>query len=351
MVSFTISFIFGYENRYETLDYDNSEHLFRFLLVYSISLVLCVIFPFIDKSGWLYVSVAIALALFSNSIIGITTVSGFITISSILSNNPDPKVFFVYILSAMLSIAVFKNIDENFDVTLSILISQIGLFILESCCFIFLENKDINAEMFILPTVNIVINSLVLFYTLKYFNDNVANKQRNRYAYINDQEYSVLVELKEKSKDEYMRSIHTAYLTERIAKACNADVDLAKNLAYYHRIKYAFGYSQNEMKDFVVSHKFPPEAAKTLLEFYDKNKPLIKKEACIVFLSDKLISTLGNIFTEDNKKVINYNELIDSLLSKQYIIDALEESDLSKKDYKYISEIMKKETLYYDFLR
>lgn len=349
--AFFMTFVYGYEFNSDGLDYDNRERPYRFLLAYCCSLILSLLFPFIDRGGWLFVSLGIALALFSNSVVGICMVSELITVSTLLSQSPGLYTFLVYFMAAVISIVVFKNIDENFNVGGSIFISMTSLFVLEVAGFIFLENKEFSAEQFIYPIVNIVINSIIMFVVLKYFNEYVVNRFRNRYLELNDQENATLISLREKSEEEYWRSIHTAYLTERIANACGLNVDVAKNLAYYHRIKPAFSYSEEEMVDFVMKNHFPPEAAKTLLDFSDKSKPIIIKEAAVVYLSDKLMSTLMMIFKKNKKQVVDYKELIEALLMKQQIQDALEDSQLSRSDFNNVREIMLREVLYYDFLR
>lgn len=344
-------FVYLYEYFKDSFDNDNKEHLYRFLIVYGASLILSVVFPFMDKSGWPFIVISVSLVLFSNLYIGAFFSSGLLMISCLLSSDGDCITYVVYFMASMIALVVFHSLDENFNATVSIFITVLSLFMLETAGFIFLENEELSAEQFIMPIVNIAINTMTLFWVLKYYNENIANRYRNKYMELNDQEYSQLIRLKEKSIDEYFRSIHTAYLTERIAKACDCNVEVAKNLAYYHRIKKVFEYTQNDIKRFVIDNGFPPEAARAVVEFSDKNAMLIHKESCIVYLSDKLISTLMAIFSKDKKASVNYDELIDTLLDKQYINEALENSDLSRKDYRTIRHIMKQETLYYDFLR
>ena len=346
-----LTFSFYYELLHKAFDYDNSEHLYRFLIVYEISLVLSLLYPFSERSGWMFTALCVSIALFSNSLVSVFASTGLIGITTLLSGQADVKTFIVHFLSAMIAVALFRSIDEYFKVSFSIFMSMLSLFVLETAGFIFLENKELSFEQFIMPIVNVAINTIVLFWILKYFNDTIANRYRNKYLELNDQEYSALAKLKEVSKEEYLRSIHTAYLAERIAIVCGCNVDMAKNLAYYHRIKKCFEYDHDGMVNFVKENNFPPEAAETVVEFSDKTAPLIKKEACIVYLSDKLISSIMQIFAADNQKKVDYGELIDTLLDKHYIKNALIDSDMSQRDMKNVREIMKRETLYYDFLR
>lgn len=349
--SIFLVYIFIFELKKDNLDNDNSEHIYRFLVVYSVSLICSLFFPFIDSAGWPFLAIAACLYIFSNAYIGLYAVSGLIMISSMLSNSHMLETFLVYIIASLIGIMIIRTVDENENVTISLFLSVFSLFILEIAGFVFSKNEKLSAEQFIMPIVNVAINTIFIFWILKYYNENVKNRYKNRYLELNDQEYSQLIKLKEKSKEEYFRSIHTAYLTERIATACNCNVDIAKNLAYYHRIKRVFSLSQNDVKRFVVENEFPPEAAHALIEFFDKNVVLERKEACIVFLCDKLIQTLMLIFEKNSKATVNYDEIIDTILDKPSINASLSNSDLSKKDYNIIREIMKKETLYYDFLR
>jgi membrane-associated HD superfamily phosphohydrolase len=191
----------------------------------------------------------------------------------------------------------------------------------------------------------------LIFLCLKYFNEKVANKYRNKYLELNDQSYSVLLELKEKSVSEYFRSIHTAYLTERIANAVGCDVDAAKNCAYYHRIKKAFSYSLEDIRKFVKEHEFPPKAQETLLEYLSKSQKFDSREVCIVYITDMFISSLLTIFSKDSKAKVDYKDLIDTILNKDYVKKNISESRLTLNDLKLIREIVLRETLYYDFLR
>ena len=353
---FSLAFSLGliyfllYSLKTDRLDYDNAEHPYRFLVVYMSGLLLTVLFPMIDKKGWIFLTIAISIALFSNTIIAFYVISSFIVLTVLLAGT-DIVAVAVYFLASFLGILLFQDIDKQFKVTASIFLSVLFLAILEIAGFVMLDNSKLDAEQFIMPIVNIAINSIAMFFCLKYFNTTVANRYRNKYLELNDQEYSALIELKNVSKEEYYRSIHTAYLAERMANKIGCDVDVTKNCAYYHRIKKAFNLSEKECEEFVVKNQFPPKASKQLLEFLDKNSRLVSKEACIVYISDKFISTIMSIFAKDKKAKIDYAALVDTLFEKNFIRETLSESDLTHKDFRSIKEIILKETLYYDFFR
>lgn len=351
LFSFGLVFVFCYSTFSDKFEYDNIEHPYRFLIVYLAGLILSSLFPLIDIKGWFFLCIVVAVALFSNGFMAFYCASGFIMLSVLLSQNANLTTVFVYLISSFVAILLFQDIDQNFTIGLSFAMSALCLFALETAGFIFLENRELSAEQFVMPIVNIAINCIVLFFCLKYFNERIANRYRNKYLEINDQEYKALIQLKEVSKEEYFRSIHTAYLTERMAQAIGCDVDVAKNCAYYHRIKKAFDYSDEDCRKFVEENQFPPKAATALTSFLDKDSKLVEREAGIVYISDKLISTLMTVFAKDSKATLNYEELIDTLFEKDYFKKALSDSMLSVRDFKTIREIFLKETLYYDFLR
>ncbi|MCR5311609.1 MAG: hypothetical protein K6E32_09390 [Lachnospiraceae bacterium] len=333
------------------LDYDNGEHSYRFLLVYSLILAFSVLFPLIDPKAWVFMGACIVLSLFSQSVLSLYAAAGLIMISVLLSETRDATAFLVYFLPCAIGIMLFQDIEDDFEVGKNIFISSLTLFVFETAGFVIFENKNLSAEQFIMPIVNVIVNVLLLFLCLKYFNEKVANKYRNKYLELNDQSYSVLLELKEKSVSEYFRSIHTAYLTERIANAVGCDVDAAKNCAYYHRIKKAFSYSLEDVKKFVKEHEFPPKAQETLLEYLSKSQKFDSREVCIVYITDKFISSLLTIFSKDSKAKVDYKDLIDTILNKDYVKKNISESRLTLNDLKLIREIVLRETLYYDFLR
>ena len=340
-----------YSFAFKKLDYDNEMHPYRFLLVYCVGLVLSCLFPLINREGWVFLCVAVALLLFSNTLIALYSMSGFIFLSLFLLKDGDIVTYFVYFTAVMIAAVLFQDIDKSFKVVPAIAISNLVLFILETAGFIINKNEELSAEQFVMPIANIAINCIVMFFVLKYFNTYVVNRYRNKYLEINDQEYKALADLKAHSKDEYFRSIHTAYLAERMAGAIGCDVDNVKNCAYYHRIKYAYSYKQEDVVKFLEDNQFPPEASALLLEYYEHEGTPVSREAGIVYISDKLIASLMSLFKKDKKIKVDYNELIETLIDKNMFKSNMAECDISVKDYNTIKEILLKETLYYDFLR
>lgn len=343
-------FVIIYSVLNQKLDQDNAEHPYRIILILSGGMILSAIFPYVDVKGWFFLGIAVSISLFSNSIIALYTISGLILFSLLLSGSSSYSAFFVYYISSALGILLFQKIDENFKVGFSLFTSAIILFLLETAGFILLENSELTAEQFVMPIVNIFINSVILFFSLKYYNEKIANRYRLKYLELNDQQYGALLRLKDQSIKEYYRSIHTAYLVERMAPSINCDYNLVKNMAYYHRFKSAFKLDDKACEQFVYENNFPPKAAEYLLDFYKKT-PIVTKEAALVYISDIYITSVMTIFEKDKKAQIDYSELIDTILKREVNSTILSQCDLSISDIYVIKETIVRERLYYDFLR
>lgn len=344
------AFIYGVKsNRF---DYDNAEHPFRFFSLYVIALILGIVFPLMDERAWAFVCFGVMLSVFSEPFTGLASISTLLLNTCLLVGSKNMMSFIVYFAASLIAIMLFRYLDDNFSFSSALIITLSSLFMFEVCGFILLRNEEISFEQFIMPIANVVVNGLILFGFLKFFNDNIANKYRNKYLELNDQEYKILADMKENHKEDYFRSIHTAYLVERMAKAIdNCNDVIAKNCAYYHRISNVNNYSPEEFNQFLKDNQFPPQAQKILLEYRENKDNLVSKEASIVYISDTLISTLMKLFKQNSKIEVDYNKVIDSLFEKDYFNSTLDDSDLTRKDYRNIIEIMKKERLYYDFLR
>ena len=340
-----------YSFAFKKLDYDNEMHPYRFLLVFGIGFLASCIFPLVNREGWVFLCIGVALMVFSNTLISLYSISGFIFLSLLLCKEPDIITYYVYFTAVLIAAVLFQDIDKSFKVVPAIAVSNLVLFILEFAGFVILKNEELSAEQFVIPITNVVINCIVLFFVLKYFNTHVVNRYRNKYQEINDQEYIALSNLKNKSKEEYFRSIHTAYLAERMAGSIGCDVPLVKNCAYYHRIKHAYNYSDEDFQKFLEGNQFPPQAVSLLTEYMNHEGKPTSKEAGLVYISDKLIATLMSLFAKDKNIKVDYKELIATLIDKNMFKTNMADCDLSIKDYNAIKEILLKETLYYDFLR
>ena len=60
-----VLYFYFYSFHYGKLDYDNADHPYRFVLIYTLSIVLCEVFPLIDRKAWFFLLISVSILLFS----------------------------------------------------------------------------------------------------------------------------------------------------------------------------------------------------------------------------------------------------------------------------------------------
>ena len=343
----------AYSRGKEAFLYDNYYHGRRFALVYLVMIVLSCSFSLVPNQLWPYMSLFVILSLLSNAEIGMISGIGFVIISVLLESGGNIAELFMYVIAGCVAIAVFRDLKENTNVRIPIAISLMMQAVLLMAFNILFQNRTLSFVLFILPVINLMINLVILLIFLNVFGLYVIRKTNDRYMEVNDSEFSLLVRLKEEKKEEYFRAIHTAYLAERIAIGLGLNLRAVKNCSYYHRI----GMLENkttweEVKHFYEDNSFPIEAIPFLKEYIDPQKGAVRTtESLAVNVSESLISSLMELFKYNKELKLDYDKMIDNILDKKIETGELLNYDVSYRQYDQIRKILKKEKLYYDFLR
>ena len=130
---------------------------------------------------------------------------------------------------------------------------------------------------------------------------------------------------------------------DRAVKAC----------AYYHRIGVLDGSLKwEDVEHYYQENNFPIEAVEFLHEYIDPPKGQVKtKEALAVQLSETVIASIMYLIKQDKDAKIDYDKLIDNLFDKKEASGELRDYAVTFMEYERMRAILKKEKLYYDFLR
>ncbi len=334
------------------LDYDNHKKFGRFTLFYYLGLVLVGVFPILPYSGWPFIVIFMALALFGNMVCGITAGSVLLMIAVFMTPGLSADVFILYFMSGVVAISLFQNLDESFKVGIPILLSLLFLTVSETANIILFMNERLNMEMFVIPVTNVIVSAIMLIALLRVYNHLVANKYQDKYQVINDQEYPLMVELKEKYKAEYYQTIHTAYLTGRIAKRLSLNEEVTKAATYYLKIGNLKGENNWEnVYEICKEHRFPNEVTKVLFECLAPSSKYIEKETVVVLFADAVIASIQDIFSKDKEAVIDYGKLVDDIFQQKIDSGFLSDNLLTYSELQTMKKIFAEEKLYYDFLR
>lgn len=335
-----------------SFSYDNESYQKRFFFVYLISLIVACIFCFIPTSGWIFPVMAVALALFSSSFIGLITV-GLLIIVSVVLSGASVLVFAVYFISCVIAIICFRNIDEALKVGFPFIITLSMEAILIFAGISMYSETIYSIELLLIPCINLFVTGILLLLVLKMFSVGVIHKYTLKYMEINDQEYYLLKKLKEFSKPAYYQAIHTAYFCERIANRLQLDVRTAKAGGYYYHI----GALEDEVEDkkgtqlIAQQNQFPPAVNHVFSELLDKKVGLVSKEAVVVYFADAVITSILFLFQKNPEAKVNYEEVIKTIFSNKINSTKLNKSQITMGELRSMEQIFKEENLYYDFLR
>ncbi len=337
----------------EGFSYDNYYKRNRFFIVYMLMVVLSCLFSFVPNVFWPYMSLIVILGLFSNAEIGIISGISFVTISVMLEQNGSFGELFMYVLAGAVAIALFRDLKENTSIGLPTFVALLMQGVLLIAFNVLFQNRTLSFNLLLLPILNLMVNLIILLIFLNMFGVYIIRKSNDMYMEINDAEYHLLAELKEKDKDEFFRAIHTGYLSERISLGLGFNDRAVKACAYYHRIGVLDGKTKwADVEHYYTDNNFPIEAIEYLHEYIEPVKGKIKsKEALTVQLCETVIVSIMYLIKQNKDAKIDYDKLIDDLFDKKEKAGELKAFDITYNEYDQMRKILKKEKLYYDFLR
>ena len=333
--------------------YDNGQKRNRFVVSYYVGLAISVVLPLVTAEVWPYVFIFLLLGLFSTNEIGLFSGSMLVMFSVLLEAEGNYSEFFIYFIAGAVVLVLLRDLNETTRIGFPVFISMALLFALIVAYDILFQNRTLSPTILIAPVVNIIITIILMLMLLNIFGVYVIRKSKDRYMDINDTEFPLLVQLKETDKAAYFRAIHIAYLAERIALDLGLNARAVKTMSYYYRIGVIDGSkSWDDVKHFYIENNFPDEAIQYLKEYITNDKSKHQsKEAAIIYMCETLIASITYLFEKDKTTKINYDELIDKIFLHKIENKELYNYDISLYEIERMKQLMKKEKLYYDFLR
>ena len=322
----------------------------RFAISYGICLAVSLCCAFLPPAGWPFLVIFVMMSLFCGFLPGICGGISFLTFSVLLAG-ADISIFALYVLTGLLGACLFSRLDEKYRIALPLFVSLSFLFAAETACVVLFANETLKWELFLIPALNVIISLILLLILLKVYSGMEIFKYRIKYLEINDQEFELLVNIKEKDKNVYYRAVHAAYFSERIAQALSLDADAAKTAAYYANAGILYKEPEKDLEKEFVFYGFPPYARQLLRELTVKNTGIRHKEAAVVYMADAVISSILYLFEKKQDTKTDYAAVIETVFQKKWESGSLKNSELTFAEWNRMKKIFKEEKLYYDFLR
>lgn len=338
--------------------FDHAEHPARLMISYMVCLILMAVLNILSSdilpnecvSLFPYMSVAVLFTLLSNFEIGITLYAHFILISSLLLRLDFGLSFMNLFLFGIIGCCIVRSAVKTFHIWQFMGIMSVQYIVLY-IAYHFLDKFDILKDG--LWFAGSLVTNLTTLYLILYLADRkMIHKYVSKYQEIMNPEYPLLLELKEKAKSDYYNAVHTAYLSDRVARLLEADCLLAKAGGYYHKIGILRAKSHvAKSLDIGKENQFPEPLIQLIHEYTGRYETPKTVEAVIVMLSDAIVTSILYMYDKNPEQKLDYDKIIEAIFKKKYESGILQDSGISLKDLHKMKEYYKSEALYYDFLR
>lgn len=327
----------GIQNRFS---YDDKEHPERFFKIYLIGIICAFVFVRLPVLGWMFLFFYIALSVVSDQTTGIVSATCLLVMTAML-RDISFTTFLVFFVSGIIGSVLISGIGKEFKIGIPVTLSLAFQLLLMFAGDVLIQNKKIGWEDAVIPVSNTILNCIVIWLFLQNYSSKVAHKEDNIYQMITDPEYDAMLLLKDKKNDLYKRSLHSAFLVERICTPLELDNRAAKCAAYYQHL------DTEQLENYPI----PVHAKELILQLKSGPRKMVEKEAIIVYICDITIKTILYITQQAKEKEVNYERVIDTLFEKQFPTLLFIHTDISFRDIQFIKQKLLEEKMYYDFLR
>ena len=264
----------------------------------------------------------------------------------------ESSVYFFYVLiSGFVLLVLFAGQKNILKVTAALTFFSVSIVTFFSC-FI-LMGLDLSPELVVFPLVGMFLNFLIVSIIRPKLIENVIFRKEIFYRKVIDTEYELLQTLKSENRREYDIAIHTAHFCDMLTEKMNADRRKCLGICYYNSIGVLRGSRDNisvKSLSMVRERDFPPDIIEGLKEYYAMNNLRLSKESALVLIIRRVISDIYLFIDSNGGKRPVYNNIITTVMREMTGNPRILKSELSLNDLNLISEKLRGEALYYDFL-
>lgn len=326
-------------------------HMKWFLQGYLSGVLGLLLFPFLPQEAWPFPVIALILVLNSDPVLAIFAYALFLA-GTVIITNAGIAIFMLYFIAGLAAILFFSKVDKEYKIGIPLFLSVSVMVMMLTANIMSVADPIRKTEVFLIPLINIFVTVLLSLLYLKFYSFGRIHKYREKYMEINDQEYKLIVSLKESSRENYFHAIHTSYFCDKAVNLIGGDKDLSRALGYYHRLQDYIGIkSTEESIEILQQYEFPPELIQTLIHYQKPDKSIIDKEETIVYFADAVISAVMYLIKKNPETELNYDKIVRAIFQKKLESNCLKNCSLTLEEVYLLETMFMKEKLYYDFLR
>ncbi|MCH5280183.1 MAG: hypothetical protein J1E61_01845 [Lachnospiraceae bacterium] len=334
-----------------TLFWWNRNRLGRYtilLILFQFSFTALFYLPFLTLP---LSAVCVILTLFSNGFCGMAAYLFFLIEAAFISGLTLNQII-VLTLAGVAGAALFQSLDKQFRYGGVLFAYLIGDFACYSLYYVAGVTGMQLGDAILYTAIRLFALCILILVSLKLAAKFSIYRDDEFFMKINDPEHRLLSTLKQTDRDIYFHAVHTAYLSEKIARRIGANAALAKAGGYYHKIGVLQG--EDTMQNAILigkEYRFPDSLMKLLEEYGVRNPLTLSRETAIVQLADALVSSITFMFQKNKNADLNYEKIVDIIIKKKMDSGDWAVCELTMEDICQIKEGFAEERMYYDFLR
>ncbi|MCR4590268.1 MAG: hypothetical protein K5668_05555 [Lachnospiraceae bacterium] len=293
---------------------------------------------------------AVLIGLLGGPVSGISALLLFCGISTIVLYESGLYFFFMF-FTGFLLILLF-TLDRDISIPSVIFTAFfIGAVTFYACCI--LSERKLSPENVVFPLIGIVLDFIIILVMSPKIYENVIDREENFINSILDPEYELLQRLKNENRPEYDKMIHSVHLINILMEKMGLERIKLNGTGYYCRIGVLRGENDNVAeKSLSMLHEreFPEEILEGILEYYAYKGRRLSRESGVVLISNRLIFRIYEEKALHPETKIDFNQLVTDIMKDFTGERRVLQSDLSLNDLNIISDTMRKQEFYYDFI-
>ncbi|MBQ9505336.1 MAG: hypothetical protein IJU93_10060 [Lachnospiraceae bacterium] len=335
---------------YPSLPYGNREHPVRNTVVFAALCLISLSMGFLPEFVVPLSSLCLIYMILTSVVTGYAHGLLF-TAMAMCALGEGGWFFLYYFLGTILLFFLYSRISEMERVFVPLCFFALYRILFFAVISLLL-NSELTPQLITAAAGGLMAELVICAIGLYRLRQDVINRRNLRLTELCDPEHNLLKSLREESREEFFRAVHTAYLCNLCAREVGADIPGSRALGYFHRIGVLRGDNMNiaqKSLSIALENNFDPELVSLIREYWGISGRKLSKEASIVILCDDIVYTIMDRFATSNN--VNYDNIISDTMEFYMQYKRFQNSELTLRELAAIEKCLKGEKLYYDFLR
>ena len=328
----------------------DSKGVIYFVYSYLSGLLLAVLSGFCYEFILPLAAPAVLIGILGGTPAGSSALLLFTGISTLVLYESGLYFFMMYLIGYIL--LMFYTLEREVSLLTAVFTSlAVGVPAFYACSI--LSRARLAPENIVFPLVGLLLDFIVILIMRPKIYTNVIDRRENFINSILDPEYELLQKLKKDNRKEYDKMVHSVHIASILMERMGLQRVKLLGTGYYCRIGVLRGENSNiAEKSLALIHErdFPKVISDGILEYYGIGSTRHSRESGTLLIVNSLITMIYDFKHRHKGKKADYNIMITSVMKRITAEKSILQSDLSLNDINVISETLRKQAFYYDFI-